>query len=278
MKNILIASAVFAVCFSSTAMAQLSTRCFQDDQLTTSELAKGRNAWARRCGLITATREAYLNGENEYQVFTNGCYSYPAVPGGSTCTFFVPAVESAACIPNLTKLGTCVAGCVTPSMKVQFAGRMVPVPDAYESGVLTVTALSQDSTAGLLRYGEQPIRSFVAGDTQEDIFTLETQEGRRLEVTAEHPMVLEDGTMVKARTLTAGNVLMGADGAKLHLSRVTVFSFKGKVWNVRPESKEKIENVMNAEGFLTGSVRFQNEWAQDDFRLSLRDDLDVSGL
>ncbi|NTX64322.1 hypothetical protein HUA74_27070 [Myxococcus sp. CA051A] len=278
MKNAFIAVAVFSVCLSSTALAQLSTRCFQDDQLTTIDLARGRNAWARRCGLITATREAYLNTENEYQVFTNGCFAYPAVPAGSSCTFFVPAVESAECITGLNKLGTCVAGCTTPSQKVAFGGRMLPVPEAYASGLTTVTALSPDSEAGFLRYGEQTIRSFVAGDTQEDIFTLETQEGRRLEVTAEHPMVLEDGTMVKARTLQAGDTLLGADGVKLHLSRVTVFNFKGQVWNVRPESQVKLENVMNAEGFLTGSVRFQNEWAQDDYRLSLRDDVDVSGL
>ncbi|MFY2556023.1 hypothetical protein ACN469_00110 [Corallococcus terminator] len=278
MKNVFIAVAVFSVCFSSTALAQLSTRCFQDDQLTTTELAKGRNAWARRCGLITATREAYLNAENEYQVFTNGCNAYPAVPAGSSCTFFVPAEEAATCIAGLNKLGTCVAGCTTPSQKVAFGGRMLPVPEAYASGITTVTSLSPDSEPGFLRYGEQTIRSYVAGDTQEDIFALETQEGRRLEVTAEHPMVLEDGTMVKARTLKAGDTLLGADGAKLHLNRVTVFNFKGQVWNVRPESKVKLENVMNAEGFLTGSVRFQNEWAQDDYRLSLRDDVDVGGL
>lgn len=278
MKNVFIAVAVFSVCLSSTALAQLSTRCFQDDQLVTIELARGRNAWARKCGLITATREAYLNTENEYQVFTNGCFAYPAVPAGSTCSFFVPAEESAACISGLNKLGTCVAGCTTPSQKVAFGGRMLPVPEAYASGLTTVTSLSPDSEPGFLRYGEQAIRSYVAGDTQEDIFTLETQEGRRLEVTAEHPMVLEDGTMVKARTLKAGDTLLGADGVKLHLNRVTVFNFKGQVWNVRPESKVKLENVMNAEGFLTGSVRFQNEWAQDDYRLSLRDDVDVGGL
>lgn len=278
MKNLFIAVAVFSVCLSSTALAQLSTRCFQDDQLVTIELARGRNAWARKCGLITATREAYLNTENEYQVFTNGCFAYPAVPAGSTCSFFVPAEEAAACISGLSKLGTCVAGCTTPSQKVAFGGRMLPVPEAYASGLTTVTALSPNSEPGFLRYGEQTIRSYVAGDTQEDIFTLETQEGRRLEVTAEHPMVLEDGTMVKARTLKAGDTLLGADGVKLHLNRVTVFNFKGQVWNVRPESKVKLENVMNAEGFLTGSVRFQNEWAQDDYRLSLRDDVDVGGL
>ncbi|WP_194869331.1 Hint domain-containing protein [Myxococcus sp. AB025B] len=278
MKNVFIAAAVFSVCLSSTALAQLSTRCFQDDQLVTIDLARGRNAWARKCGLITASREAYLNTENEYQVFTNGCFAYPAVPAGSSCSFHVPADEASACITGLNKLGTCVAGCTTPTQKVAFDGRMLPIPEAYASGVTTVTALSPTSEPGLLRYGEQTIRSYVAGDTQEDIFALETKEGRRLEVTAEHPMVLGDGTMVKARTLQAGDTLMGADGKPLHLTRVTVFSFKGQVWNVRPESQVKLENVMNAEGFLTGSVRFQNEWAQDDYRLSLRDEVDVGGL
>ncbi|QRK13481.1 hypothetical protein JQX13_06105 [Archangium violaceum] len=263
---------------SSTALAQLQTRCFQDDQLETSELARGRNAWARKCGLITAAREAYLNEANEYQVFTNGCYAYPNVPAGSTCSFHVPASEAQACLTGLIKLGTCVAGCFTPSQHVDFGGRDVTVPEAYASGLTQVTALTADARLDALSFGNQPIRSYVAGDTQEDIFLLQSSDGRRIEVTSTHPMLLADGTMVKAHALKEGDRLLGSDGSKLELSSVSVFSFKGKVWNVRPASQNKTENVMSAEGFLTGSVRYQNEWASDDYRLSIREEVDVSGL
>jgi len=277
-NNTLIALTLAAASLSTTALAQLQTRCFQDDQLETSELARGRNAWARKCGLISTAREVYLNEANEYQVFTNGCYAYPNVPAGSSCHFRVPASEADACIAGLVKLGSCVAGCYTPTQRVDFGGRSMPVPEAYASGVTQVTALTADAQLGALSFGNQTIRSYVAGDTQEDIFLLQSSNGRRIEVTAKHPMLLSDGTMVKADTLKEGDRLLGSDGRTLELSSVSVFSFKGQVWNVRPASQDKTENVMSAEGFLTGSVRYQNEWASDGYRLSIREEMDVSGL
>jgi hypothetical protein len=278
MKNLLSALMLVVTGFSTTASAQLSARCSLDDQLTTVPSAQGRNAWSRKCGYISASREAYLNGENEYQVYTNACSNYPQVQAGSTCTQYVPDDVNAACLQGLVKLGSCVTGCFTPTQRVDFAGRELTVPEAYAQGQKDVTALTPSARPGLLTYANQPIRAFIAGDTQEDIFLLKTREGRSLEVTAEHPMLMGDGTMVKARTLKVGDQLLGANGQMLTLSAVTVFNFKGQVWNVRPQSKDKAENIMSAEGFLTGSVRFQNEWAADDYRLSLRDEFDVSGL
>ncbi|WNG23275.1 hypothetical protein F0U62_03955 [Cystobacter fuscus] len=278
MKNIIPALMLVVTGVSTSAVAQLSARCSLDDQLTTVTAAQGRNAWSRKCGYISASREAYLNAENEYQVYTNACSNYPQVTAGSTCTQYVPDTEAAACIAGFIKLGSCVTGCFTPTQRVDFAGREMTVPQAYENGMKEVTALTPASQPGLLSYANQPIRAYVAGDTQEDIFLLKTREGRSLEVTAEHPMLMGDGTMVKARTLKVGDELLGANGKTLTLSSVTVFNFKGQVWNVRPQSTDKAENIMSAEGFLTGSVRFQNEWAADDYRLSLRDEFNVSGL
>lgn len=278
MKNLLPALMLVVTGLSTSAAAQLSARCSLDDQLTNETSAKGRNAWAKKCGYISASREAFLNSENEYQVFSNACASYPQVAAGSSCTQRVPDNSAEACIQGLTKLGSCVTGCFTPTQHVDFAGQELTVPDAYAKGLKEVKALSPASQPSRLSFSSQPIHAYVMGDTQEDIFLLKTREGRSVEVTAEHPMLLGDGTMVKARTLKAGDELLGADGKKLTLSDVTVFNFKGQVWNVRPKSKDKAENIMSAEGFLTGSVRFQNEWAADDYRLSLRDEFEIGGL
>ncbi|WP_141332342.1 Hint domain-containing protein [Myxococcus sp. AB025B] len=263
---------------STTASAQLSTRCFTDDQLTTYTLSQGRNNWSFKCGYITQAKRDFLNSEGEYQVYASGCYSFAATGPTATCTFFIPADENAPCIAGLVKLGTCVTGCYTAQEKVSFGGEYWPIADAYASGVRTVTALTKDASLVAPTTGEQAIRAFVAGDTVEDVFALQTVDGRRVEVTSEHPMVLATGEMVKAKTLQAGDVLLGVRGEKVELQDVSVFRYEGTTWNVQPLSKEKIENVLDVEGLLTGSVRFQNEWADDHYRLSVRDEASVDGL
>ncbi|QSQ11379.1 Hint domain-containing protein [Myxococcus landrumensis] len=263
---------------STTASAQLSTRCFTDDQLTTPALAQGRNNWAHKCGYITVAKRDFLNSEGEYQVFSGGCFAFASSGPTATCSFFIPADVNAPCIGDLVKLGTCVTGCYTAREKVAFQGRYWPIEDAYGAGVRTVTALGKDATLVTPTSGEQPIRAFVAGDTVEDVFALETADGRRVEVTAEHPMVTASGEMVKAKTLQKGDVLLGVHGDKVELRDVSVFRYEGKTWNVQPTSHEKIENVLDVEGLLTGSVRFQNEWAEDHFRLSVRDEARVDDL
>ena len=93
---------------SSPVSAQMSARCSVDDVLTSYTLGRGRNAWARKCGYISAAKENYLNTEGEYQVFYNGCSAYPYSPTTATCQMFVPVSEYDPCVPGLILLGTCV--------------------------------------------------------------------------------------------------------------------------------------------------------------------------
>ncbi|WP_338871465.1 hypothetical protein [Myxococcus stipitatus] len=97
--------------FASPAWAQLSGRCGGDDSLTPQQVT-GRNAWARKCHYISATKEAILNADNEYQVFANGCFQYPC--SSNNCQFFVPVSPSAPCITGLVMLGSCVARAAPP--------------------------------------------------------------------------------------------------------------------------------------------------------------------
>ncbi|MCY1022763.1 hypothetical protein [Pyxidicoccus sp. MSG2] len=102
---------LFCLGLPSLATAQMATRCQVDDVLALSWQWTGRNAWARKCGYITVTKEAFLNAEFEYQVFFNGCAAYPNLPPNSvSCEVFVPYWESAPCVTNLLKLGTCITG------------------------------------------------------------------------------------------------------------------------------------------------------------------------
>ena len=115
MKTWLLLSFLVGVSISSTAWAQLSTRCSSDDRLTTAQQRQGRNAWARKCGYISATKEAMLNMDGEYQVFYNACFKYPCAPGSANCAYFAPASVSSPCISGLILLGTCSASLALPA-------------------------------------------------------------------------------------------------------------------------------------------------------------------
>jgi hypothetical protein len=260
---------LFVIGTSSIASAQLTARCSEDALGVTD--AQGRNSWAYNCMYISQAARDFYNSDADYVVFTTGC-------GHAGCSPFVPVTATAACVPNLVILGFCKAGCYTPEQKVLFNGAYSGVQHAYESHATTVTALNAGSTLRDMSFAEQPIQTYVAGDTTEDIFVLKDRRGDTVKVTSEHPMVLADGTIVKAKTLRKGDRLAKADGTTARLTEVKTFSFTGTVWNVEPASHDKTENILVGQGFLTGSVRFQNEWADEVFRLSRRDDLDISKL
>lgn len=284
MKRALSAAVFAMVCLSPEAEAQVRDRCRMDDQLTTFELGRGRNAWARKCNYIQTRRENFLNEEAEYQIFAGACHSFPNVPrnpdgtAATDCARYVPASEAEPCVEGLVLLGTCPVGCLTPKQKVTFGGKPMPIPEAVEAGVRTVTALTPTSTLLAPTFAEQTIRTYVAGDTVEDVFAFTLANGRHVETTAEHPLVDGEGNIIKAKLLQAGNTLLGSDGQKVAITHINVFRFKGYVWNVQPVSHDKAENIFEVEGVLTGSLRFQNEWASLNYRLLQREEADVQGL
>jgi hypothetical protein len=70
---------------------------------------------------------------------------------------------------------------------------------------------------------------------------------------------------------------MTVNGPSL-VTLVRLLPYHGQVWNVEPATTRTLGNILFAEGFVTGSVRYQNEWAEDSTRLSLRDRLDPSAF
>jgi hypothetical protein len=257
---------IIAILVPTLASAQ-AARCINTaDWITNDTDANGRNAWAKKCGYIDSGTLTFLTSARMYITFVYGC---------TDCFYVAPKRETAACIYGLSNLGFCYTGCYTPEQRVSFGGQYIGIQQAFEEKQSTVTALSLNSTERALSYSEQAIRTYVAGDSEELIYVLKTQDGRQLDVTDTHPMVRGTGEVVKARELKAGDVLLGSDGKQVVLEDVSTYRFKGRVWNLQPVSEEKLENIINAEGLLTGSIRFQNEWGDSAFRLFLRDNLSI---
>ncbi|MFY0583324.1 hypothetical protein ACN28S_61590 [Cystobacter fuscus] len=245
--NALSSAALLAVLgFSSPAMAQLSQRCTVDDRLLNRTVATGRNAWARKCGFISQTKQLFLNEEGEYQVFSNGCYAYPNIVVGSSCIQHVPVSELAACIPlgALSLIGTCPIGYVL-SARGQAPADMTLEP---------------------------------TGENLEEVFSFKLANGRDLDVPAHLLLVDGEGNLVKAKTLAPGDELLGSDGQKISISDINVSRFQGYIWDLLPLSHAQAGNTLDVGGVLTGSPRAQSEWARINARLAFREEVDVQGL
>ena len=185
-----------------------------------------------------------------------------------------PFDESAPCQSGLATAGMCPKGCFTGSQEIKFNGMYTPIELALDQELLSYTGLTQ----GSLLEQEVDLLDFVVGDTKEDILLIETKNGRKLEVTMGHPMVLENGDIVPAKALTVDKSLLDEDLLGDQITSLNSFSFEGKVYNILSTSNKKEENFVFSQGLITGSIRFQNEWANEHFNLLSRIDLEVDQL
>jgi hypothetical protein len=261
------AALVVAVLLPSFALADnnITTRCV-NDQANTHEQVAGRNAWALKCGYITPVDQQYGDATGKYATFSD---------------INAPWSPNDPCIGGGHILGLCIlAGCYTPDQRVMFGGRYLPIKQAaLEQTTPTITALGDDwQNAEFLPLTEATIRHFVVGDEFKPVLRIEVANGFTLEVTDGHPMVDADGNVLPAKDVVAGKTRLLTSEGPLLVTGAQQRAYAGKVWNVEPESDKTYANVHLAEGFLTGSIRFQNEWANDASRLQLRRRLDISAF
>lgn len=66
-----------------------------------------RNAWARKCGYITAKQEADLNWMGWIVQYEDACSAYPHVPPDGWCVRYAPVSKDAPCIDDFVPAGVC---------------------------------------------------------------------------------------------------------------------------------------------------------------------------
>ncbi len=232
-------------------------RC-SDDQANSHEQIVARNAWCLKCGYSDPEEVEWNNARDKYITFTN---------------LNAPWDASHPCEAGGVVLGECrLAGCYTPGQRLMFAGTYMPIDDAaWDDGVSTVTSLRPDwFMEDTPAWVEEPIGAFVLGDENKPVLRIATENGFSLEVTDNHPMVDVDGNVLPASDIVESITHLLTEAGDAKVVSVTSRPYHGKVWNIEPESVRTEANIHLAEGFVTGSVRFQDEWAKDASRLHLR--------
>lgn len=239
------------------------------------------NSYGAECGLFTQATADDLT--NSHFIVAYCRKDMPGCPSFNTTinTWSYSPTGGSVNRPPCDTLGIktiCTEECYTPGQSLMFGGSYQSVDSAYSSSTATVTALASGSTAEFVSLSEQPIQEYVQSRHDGDVFTLTMDRGQQIEVTANHPMVGGEGKMVPAQSLAIGDVLLTSEGDLTAIVGISKRNFSGTVWNLRPASIKKEENVLVVNGVLTGSIRFQNQWKADAGRFLRTDAFDVSGL
>lgn len=266
------AALALALTSSSDAVAyDIKERCDHEWEHAGGEiyedLANRRHRWALRCGHISQVQldaHRVLAGDEMFISFSNGSK-------GS----YAPFDENAPCgAPGSWKLLTlCPYGCFGADERILFGEEWLTIPEALAQGIEWVSSLSKKSSVFKpVVKTDTNILTYTGGYEKHDLITFHLSSGMRLSVTKNHPMVADTGEIVRADRVQLGDRLLTVSGPAL-ISAIQRAQTAEKVWNISPVSEGALDNVLIAEGFITGSLRFQNEWADHASRTLIKDTL-----
>ena len=155
----------------------------------------------------------------------------------------------------------CVSSCYTPEQEVLFPNGYEKIADAMTAMRPDMMTLSSTSTIDKVSLVSNEVYSYTREriDGWHVIYEIKTASGGELRVTDKHPVIDGKGKVVEARSLKVGDALVKPDGKFDTIVSVEKTKYYGKVYNIRPVTRNRVSNILVAQGFLVGSSAYQNE-------------------
>ena len=250
------------ITFQISANIEYRTRCF-DDRINTLDHAKTRNKWAVKCGFIPQFVADYYDSKNLYITFEDS----------NDNVYVAPNRPTDPCNSNILENGACKAGegCYTGDIELEFTSYgSIAIKDAMKMKIPFITALSDEATFDNITYIPVEVESYISGKTKEPLYKITLEDFRVLSLTKTHPLVTNNGIVVKASTIKKGDYLVQKDGSPIQVLSVQIKDFSGTVYNIEPVNKDFKGNVHLANGILSGSFRYQSEWQDVEARILAR--------
>lgn len=267
---VLIATQVFA--------AWSPVRCEKSGDSLDAAQAKERFLWAWKC--VPTFRLQLQENEEMMDDNRNIRQGYPTFAkdsGAGVVYWKAPTDRNANCdIPEDFTIGRfCVAGCYTPEQKVRFKNSNEAIGNAYEnelSEIIIVDASSElKSLKFLFSQVEHYITDLVPGT--HDVLEFHMLSGGSLRVTYEHPLVDSAGRMRTASSLKIGEALVLENGDFDPIISIDAEQYFGKVYNLEVTNQNIAEKIIVVQGYLNGTLYYQNEGLREINRVIFRTNL-----
>jgi hypothetical protein len=172
---------------------------------------------------------------------------------------------------------TCYTGCYRADQRILLdrAGKYQDILSAKNNLAPKIAVLTQSSTVQNLKLTNAPVGRFLESKNNEHeiLIHIETELGIKLVVTLNHPLLDATGVMREASKLKVHDQLLRIDGRADAIKSIKREAFYGKVYNVAPLSPDPSDNLLVAEGVITGSHNYQTELYQFINRVVLRSQL-----
>ncbi|MEC9281925.1 MAG: hypothetical protein VX642_04385 [Bdellovibrionota bacterium] len=196
--------------------------------------------------------------------------------------------ETAICdIPEDYKIaGWCRESCYTPDQKISFlklddseqlAVQDVEILKAKKMQLNEILTLSPGTNLEELQNGHEVFQfsqllAYVESPKIKNhkILDFVMKSGGKISVTPNHPLLNANGIMKEAADFELGNALLTDDGKADTIVAITPRIHRGKVYNVEVASTDLMENIVVAQGYLSGASRYQNELQNKLNRVLLR--------
>lgn len=275
-------------------------RC-QFDQINDPQQSDGRRRWAQRWqqgnpyGITTwggrdmrfwlssmtpEWNDAYAQGYILYPVYTDPFNMYtpwkgPGGYGTTTASLTGPQIQALnydVKPAHIEMDGLCEPGCYTPDQQILLSDGPKGIKEALETGRLDLVTLTPEATFAKLDLMDNKVETYTLDklEAEQEILTFHTASGGELRVTTEHPLVMPDGTLKRARDVAAGESLVTKEGKFDLIVEVDKDLVNTRAYNVRPVTEDLTSNIIVAQGFLSGSQRFQSEYVTEMNRLIIR--------
>lgn len=262
-------------------------RCATWGDSIDQESAKGRWEWTQKCdktynALIaqfpTMDPSRYLTDSNGSTRRTYPVYavinlsvpeehpSYYSNPNNWFAPTRAPKgdadLETACAMPDNYQIGfICLSSCYTPDMMLSFNVGDVDVESAYLENLQDILTVSAESTIEQMAMQFRPVKHHIRSviDGKHEILKFLTDSGKVLKVTPNHPLINGHGQMIRADRFKEGDFLVNVDGAKEKIVALTASEYHGKVYNVEIDADHYTDQILVAQGLLSGDLTFQNE-------------------
>ena len=237
----------------------MKSRC-SEDSLEPGQAVE-RTEWAARCGHITSDERQYA--------LTEGGKSrprplYPLYGTEDMGQLWrAPLDRNAPCnIPGgMAVIAFCTASCYTPDQEILFPEGFVEIEKAKSEVLPDVMVLRDASTFDNLKFISYPVESYTeeVRPTWQNILQFKMKSGGSLKVTLNHPIMDENGAVKTADKFKVGDSLVHYLNGLDPIKSIEKKGYFGKVYNLAPDTRLPISNVVVAQGYLNGSSYFQND-------------------
>jgi hypothetical protein len=161
----------------------------------------------------------------------------------------------------------CKCGCFEASSRILIESpngtttQWVYAKDVKEdSKLVALNELSELSQPGLT---SKPIKALTHGQELPALYVFSLSNGRQLKVTQNHGMLLSDGRVVEAKTLSVGAEFVGLDGSIVRVNNISFERTEHDVFNFEVDSQDKSGHFIAAEGVLVGDLAWQNQLGRE---------------